>query len=55
MAGAAGALGVATVAALGRATPALAGTDGDVVLGAFNVVGLALFDRFTSKDGADQI
>jgi hypothetical protein len=33
MAGAAGALGIAVVGALGRATPALAGTDGDVVLG----------------------
>jgi hypothetical protein len=49
MAGAAGALGVATIGALGRATPALAGTDGDVVLGALNQSTLRTTIELTSS------
>jgi hypothetical protein len=49
MAGAAAAAGVAAAAALGRATPVLAGTDGDVVLGQFN----STASRTTIQGGSD--
>lgn len=52
MVGAAGALGIAAVGALSRATPALAGTDGDVVLGTFNDATTATWVTNTVSGGA---